>query len=952
MKTMIKIKNLGLALATLFLMMFSVASYSQACPGNNVTVTVQNITNPTPATTVEFDVYIQNTSPNTIKLASLSGALFHNVGFATTGTFTVVTQPAAADFVGLNAIASTAYTAATSQLRWTQNPVLEGAAVDLPAGGPAKKFARFRFVRTGTPFPQNFLPAFTFAEYVQSGVTAVNPNVYCNGNGSSTPLANGAIGPPAINNGYLTVGGPYNFIVNPGGDEVCIIAATQTSSTALTCAGDSNGTSTITISPIPTVLGANYVLDGGASTPVTLSAGGTFTISGLAAGAHTVVLTGSPACTTPVTVTGVSIAPGTALTTNGSGPVTACNSYTWALPLGTGLTYTTEGTYTSTVGCNTATLVLTINNSTTGTTTAAACNTYTWALPLGSGLTYTTSQAGITNVTTNAAGCSHTQTLNLTINNSTTGTTTASACNTYTWAAPLGNGQTYTTSQAGVTNVTTNAAGCSHTQTLNLTINNSTTGTTTATACNTYTWAAPLGNGQTYTSSQSGVTFVSTNAAGCSHTQTLNLTINSSTTSGSLAITSSTPYTWPLPFGTGLTYSVGGVYTNTTTNAAGCPNVATLNLTITTGTVNTFNIGTSCGATVTNLAVTITATPVAGATSYTFRLTNMTTSAVVLINRPVNNFALSNYPGITLGTPYQIEVSVNGGPFGPACTVITPSPVSNIGAQCGTTLTSMTQYVYATYVASVTGYRFRVTNNTTSAVQVFDSSLNRFFFNQLASRSFGTTYLVEVALRNNDGTYLPYSTGCNITTPAFPTTAIQASQCGATATGNTQNFYADVVSGATDYRFLLSRASAPTYNSSVDKVLNSFNLSAFAGLAAGTTYNVQVAVRIGGVWGPYGSVCTLTTPGTVRVINAANVAFKAIAYPNPFANDFKFDVTTTADSTIQIRVYDMLGKQVENRNIEATDIENLQVGAAYPSGVYNVIVSQGENTQTLRVIKR
>ena len=45
-------------------------------------------------------------------------------------------------------------------------------------------------------------------------------------------------------------------------------------------------------------------------------------------------------------------------------------------------------------------------------------------------------------------------------------------------------------------------------------------------------------------------------------------------------------------------------------------------------------------------------------------------------------------------------------------------------------------------------------------------------------------------------------------------------------------------------------------------------------------------------------------------------------------------------------------EEVENRNVDVTEIENLQVGANYPSGVYNVIVSQGENTQTVRVIKR
>lgn len=44
--------------------------------------------------------------------------------------------------------------------------------------------------------------------------------------------------------------------------------------------------------------------------------------------------------------------------------------------------------------------------------------------------------------------------------------------------------------------------------------------------------------------------------------------------------------------------------------------------------------------------------------------------------------------------------------------------------------------------------------------------------------------------------------------------------------------------------------------------------------------------------------------------------------------------------------------QVANYSFAVSDIENLQIGANYPSEVYNVIVSQGLNTQTLRLIKR
>jgi hypothetical protein len=48
----------------------------------------------------------------------------------------------------------------------------------------------------------------------------------------------------------------------------------------------------------------------------------------------------------------------------------------------------------------------------------------------------------------------------------------------------------------------------------------------------------------------------------------------------------------------------------------------------------------------------------------------------------------------------------------------------------------------------------------------------------------------------------------------------------------------------------------------------------------------------------------------------------------------------------------MIGKLVEQKTVTATDIQTIEVGSNYPSGVYNVIVSQEQTTKTLRVIKR
>jgi len=48
----------------------------------------------------------------------------------------------------------------------------------------------------------------------------------------------------------------------------------------------------------------------------------------------------------------------------------------------------------------------------------------------------------------------------------------------------------------------------------------------------------------------------------------------------------------------------------------------------------------------------------------------------------------------------------------------------------------------------------------------------------------------------------------------------------------------------------------------------------------------------------------------------------------------------------------MIGKLVESKEISVSELGTQELGSRYPSGVYNVIVSQGENAKTLRVIKR
>ena len=75
-------------------------------------------------------------------------------------------------------------------------------------------------------------------------------------------------------------------------------------------------------------------------------------------------------------------------------------------------------------------------------------------------------------------------------------------------------------------------------------------------------------------------------------------------------------------------------------------------------------------------------------------------------------------------------------------------------------------------------------------------------------------------------------------------------------------------------------------------------------------------------------------------------AFKVVAYPNPSTEGFK--IKSSNGKSFGVQVYDMLGRSVEQRQLKSDS----QIGSNYAKGIYNVIVTQGANVKTLRVIKK
>ena len=153
----------------------------------------------------------------------------------------------------------------------------------------------------------------------------------------------------------------------------------------------------------------------------------------------------------------------------------------------------------------------------------------------------------------------------------TTSTTTDNACNSYTWTA---DGMTYTNTGIYTTTlVGGNSNNCDSIATLDLTINTASDQTTTVVECDSFFWSV---NGTTYTSSASVVEALMS-PQGCAYNHTLDLTVNSSSSSSS-TVGECGSYFWDA---NGATYGSTGIYTANLSTVNGCDSLVTLDLTIT-----------------------------------------------------------------------------------------------------------------------------------------------------------------------------------------------------------------------------------------------------------------------------------------------------------------------------------------------------------------------------------
>lgn len=117
------------------------------------------------------------------------------------------------------------------------------------------------------------------------------------------------------------------------------------------------------------------------------------------------------------------------------------------------------------------------------------------------------------------------------------------------------------------------------------------------------------------------------------------------------------------------------------------------------------------------------------------------------------------------------------------------------------------------------------------------------------------------------------------------------------------------------------------------------------------TYYYRARVTVGTCTAD-SNVITVTLAAATKNTADDYVSLDVTAYPNPFSGAFNLKAITNSQENLVIKAYDMTGKMVYNNQIAVDAIDNEVIGEQFRAGMYTIVVQQGEELKTIRVIKK
>ena len=187
----------------------------------------------------------------------------------------------------------------------------------------------------------------------------------------------------------------------------------------------------------------------------------------------------------------------------------------------------------------------------------------------------------------------------------------------------------------------------------------------------------------------------------------------------------------------------------------------------------------------------------------------------------------------------------------------------------------------------------------------------------------------------------------------------------ANAVNNELVFKNNILAGITTTAKIVQISTTGTHNASFD-IAAWFNASNNTGLTTPISnagilvlpYNTADGSIYTGLDYRPGSTSIAATGASFTDANLSTENFSTTvdsslkAYPNPFANSFKLSFVSISSEDINLNAYDVTGRLIETRTINYSEVNNQEFGNDYQSGMYILVLKQGEISKSFRVIKK
>jgi uncharacterized repeat protein (TIGR03803 family) len=198
----------------------------------------------------------------------------------------------------------------------------------------------------------------------------------------------------------------------------------------------------------------------------------------------------------------------------------------------------------------------------------------------------------------------------------------------------------------------------------------------------------------------------------------------------------------------------------------------------------------------------------------------------------------------------------------------------------------------------------------------------------------GTGYKIRIVSTKPRVTGTSYSK--KLTINAVPDAAI-------TSTGSLCNKGKDTLTVASVTGDTYAWSTAATTNSISVRKAGTYTVT----VTSSTGCSASASEKVVACAGPVNNTTDNKTTSNAEPVSQQ---FQATVYPNPYTGQFHIKIQSTIKNNINIKVYDVNGRQVEEQAniVFGTDII---LGSNYAAGVYIVRIEQGEISRELRVVK-